>query len=380
MHNQGVSLYVGRKAGAGQSLGWCLRSYLPALLIFFITLCLAFALVFVYSVSAATEDVLRYLGSGDVTVYGEVPAGYLPPDAEVYAVSTSGGVAYSADGTALLGIKSVSPDYFFEERRDRMDLELAENTTTLDGIIISRKTASELGVSLSDRIAVMMYEEENDRARPFYLLVEGLYSSGYDEFDSVQAYTTAGLSSAEESYEIFTSADADKLAEELRSAGYAARSSRELYSSIWSNIELSVSLLSIIVIFVAVLAGFFAISISAVYIERDRRDIASLMLIGFSRSDVVRCYRRITIAAVAVSAFLGMLLGVILSYFTAPILSSLDTVKYPALGNYVLSFSVHVPVLMLLCLYLSLVLASYISLRMTLSRYIFSSLKEALVS
>lgn len=380
MPNRGVSLYVRRKAGAGQSASWCLRSYLPAMLIFFITLALAFALVFVYSVSDATEDVLRYLGSGDVTAYTRIPSAELPPDARVYTVSTSGGVAYSADGTALLSIKSVEPDYFFDERRERMDLELVENTTTLGGVIISRQIASELGVSLADRIAVMMYEEEYSRARPFYLFVEGIYSSGYAEFDSIQAYTTSALSSAGESYEIFSSADSEELALELRSKGYSVRSSRELYSSIWGNIELSVSLLSVIVVFVAVLAGFFAISISAVYIERDSRDIASLMLVGFSRSSIVSCYRRITIAAVAISAALGMIAGVLLSYLTAPILSSLDTVKYPALGNYVLSFSVHVPSAMLLCLYAALILASYISLKITLSRYIFSSLKEALVS
>lgn len=380
MPKMGISLYVRRKSGLGQSLHWCLRSYLPSLLIFFITLALAFALVFVYSVSDATEEVLRYLGSGDVAVYEEVPQSYLPSDAKLYKVASSGGVAYSADNTALLGIRSVSSDYFFEERRERMKLELADNTTTLGGIIISRETADELGVTLLDRIAVMMYEEENGRARPYYLLVEGLYSSGYSEFDSVQAYTTSALSSSSVSYEIFTEADASELALKLRSAGYAAQSSRELYSSIWSNIELSVSLLSVIVIFVAVLAGFFAISISAVYIERDSRDIASLMLVGFSKSDIVCCYRRITITAVAVSALLGMAAGVLLSYGTAPLLSSLDTVKYPALGNYVLSFSVHVPLVMLICLYLSLLLASYISLKVTLSRYVFSSLKEALVS
>lgn len=378
--SSGVSLYVRRKAGAGQSIRWCIRAYLPALLIVFITLALSFALVFVSSISDATRETLRYLGSGDVATYEYIPSTLLPADAAVYETHTSGGVAYSADNTALLSVREVGEDYFFSERRERMKLELIDNDTTLRGIIISKESASKLNVSLGDRIALLMYETERERARPFYLVVEGIYSSGYSEFDSLQAYTFDTLVGGSAIYEIFTSEDADALSAELRSQGYSAESYRTMYAGIWSNIDLSVSLLNIIVIFVAVLAGFFAVSISQVYIERDARDIASLLLVGFSRESVVSIYRRITLVSVALSALIGMVLGVALSFAAAPILSSLDTVKYPALGNYVLSFTVHIPFLMLLVLYAALSAASYISLKITLSRYVFSSLKEALVS
>ena len=379
MLNSGGVLYLKRKAGVSQKGSYILRSYLPALLILFISAALAFALVFVSSVSNATLDILRLLGSGDLVSYEKIDESLLPASAKVFETSTSGAVAYAEAGTALLSVKEVSEEYFFKERSERMKLETAPNTTTLRSLILSAECANKLGVSLGDRVALLMYEPSLNRARPFYMFISGIYSSGYSEFDSVVAYSTSKLSDSALIYEIYTD-NSEEVKTLLEANGYTVKSAKELYSAIWSNVNLSVSLLTIIVIFIALLAGFFAISISQYYIDRDSRDIASLSLIGFSKKSVIAIYRKLTLITVATSAFIGMVIGVLLSFLIAPILSSLDVLKYPALGNYVLSFSVTIPYLTLVLLFLALLLSAYLSLRFTLSRYVFVSLKEALVN
>ena len=114
MLNSGGVLYLKRKAGVSQKGSYILRSYLPALLILFISAALAFALVFVSSVSNATLDILRLLGSGDLVSYEKIDESLLPASAKVFETSTSGAVAYAEEGTALLSVKEVSEEYFLK--------------------------------------------------------------------------------------------------------------------------------------------------------------------------------------------------------------------------------------------------------------------------
>lgn len=380
MLSEALSLYVGRKVGRGQRAGWILRSYLPSLLILFITMALVFALIFVSSISSATDEVLQLLGYGSVMVQSEVDPTLLPSDAELFESSSSSALASSSSGTALLSLKGVSEDYFTASKAELIRLRLVENETTLKWIILSSLTASKLELSPGDRLTLLVYDEEIGRARPVYLFVRGTYSSGYSEFDSTLAYVDSSVTSGPVVYEILTESDSDELASRLREEGYNARSYREIYPSIWHNINLSVALLDVIVVFVALLAGFFAISISAEYIDRDSRDIAAMMISGCASSDIVTCYRRITLLVTLIAASLGAILGVILSYAVMPLISSLDPAEYPALQNYVLSFKVTIPLPLILLLLCALLLSASISLRVSLKRYVSSSLSRALAS
>lgn len=377
---EALKLYVRRKIGAGQRAGWIIRSYLPSLLILFITMALVFALIFVSSISAATDEALQLLGYGSVLVQSEVEPSLLPSDAEVFTSRSASALASSEEDVALLSLKGVDEGYFTEEKSRFLRLSLIENDTTLKSIILSSLTASSLGVAPGDRLTLLIYDEELGRARPVYLFVSGTYSSGYAEFDSALAYTDSSVTSGPVVYEILTKSDPDALASELRSAGYNARSYREIYPALWQNINLSVALLDVIVVFVALLAGFFAISISAEYIDRDSRDIASMMISGCSSADIVTCYRRITLYVTLISSLIGALLGIVLSYVVMPIISSLDPSRYPALQNYVLSFKVTLPLPLIILLLAALLLSAYVSLRISLRRYVSASLSRALVS
>ncbi len=380
MSKEAIRLYSKRKAGRGQSFTWLMKSYLPSLLIFFITLTLSFALIFVSSMSKAIDRTLQLLGSGTAVSYSPVELSQLPPASSVSKVETTGALAYSQSQNTLVNVKGVESAYFTSEKEDILKMRRCENDTSLRGVILSELIASKLEVTLGDRIAMLLYDKSLDRTRPVYLFIEGIYSSGYNEFDEALVFTDIEVVDGITSYEILSSLPEEELLAALADEGISAISYKDLYHSIYENIRLSVSLLDLIVVFVALLAGFFALSVSIEYVQRDKKDIAGMLLIGFSREDVVKSYIRITMSAVVTSVILALLGGIGLSYLIQPVLSSLDVVAFPALQNYVISFEVSIPFGMLILLLSATCLTSYISLHLSLRKYVFSSLKEALVS
>ncbi len=380
MSKEAIRLYSKRKAGRGQSFTWLMKSYLPSLLIFFITLTLSFALIFVSSMSKAIDRTLQLLGSGTAVSYSPVELSQLPQASSVSKVETTGALAYSQSQNTLVNVKGVESAYFTSEKEDILKMRRCENDTSLRGVILSELIASKLEVTLGDRVAMLLYDKSLDRTRPVYLFIEGIYSSGYNEFDESLVFTDIEVVDGITSYEILSSLPEEDLLDALADEGISAIGYKDLYHSIYENIRLSVSLLDLIVVFVALLAGFFALSVSIEYVQRDKKDIAGMLLIGFSREDVVKSYIRITMSAVVTSVVLALLGGIGFSYLIQPVLSSLDVVAFPALQNYVISFEVSIPFGMLILLLSATCLTSYISLHLSLRKYVFSSLKEALVS
>ncbi len=380
MSREAIKLYSERKEGRGQSFTWLLKSYLPSLLIFFITLVLVFALIFVSSMSKAIDRTLQLLGSGSAVSYSHVDSALLPFGTVVSEVESTGALVYSKNHNTLVNVKGIDSGYFTAEKEDVLKMNWCENDTTLKGVVLSQLIASRLEVGLGDRVAMLLYDRSLDRTRPVYLFIEGIYSSGYNEFDESLVFTDIELVDGIVSYEILSSLPTDELLTLLEESGVEAISYKELYRSIYDNINLSVSMLNLIVVFVALLSGFFALSVSIEYVQRDKKDIAGMLLIGFSREDVLRSYIRITMSAVFAAVVLALLGGIGLSYLVQPVLSSLDVISFPALQNYVLSFEVSIPFGMLLLLVASTCLTSYLSLRFSLKKYVFTSLKEALVS
>ncbi|MBR1918119.1 MAG: hypothetical protein IJ831_00675 [Spirochaetales bacterium] len=375
--NEALRLYIGRKIGRGQSRAWVLRSYLSSLLVLLVASALSFVLVFVASMTSAIDSTLQRLGSGSIAVHEEIPENLLAPDATICRTETSGGLLYSEDRSILVYVKGVEEDYLEKNLFSRLHLESVENTTSLKGIRISRIMASRLGVQPGDRLTLMLYDSRVNRVRPVLLFLEGTYSSGYNEFDEKLAYTSIDVTDGPTIYEVRCS-DVEENLEALRARGIECESYRTLFRTVYENLEVSRRLLSLIAVLVAVLAGFFSVSVAGEYIERDRREIAGMLLLGVERRSLVKAYRLITIASVGISALMGEALGVLLSFLVSPILSSLDITKYPSLQNYVIDFSVKVPFATLVLLFSAMVLSSYISLRVSLKRSVFSSLASAL--
>ena len=375
--NEALKLYTERKIGKGQGISWCLRSYLSCFLVLLVSAALAFVLVFVASMASAIDSTLQRLGSGSIAVYDEIPANLLTGDATVSRTETAGGLLYSADKSILVYVKGVEEGYLERNLSSRFHLESVENTTTLKGIRISRIMASRLGVVPGDKLTLMLYDSSVGRVRPVLLFLEGTYSSGYNEFDDALAYTSIDVTDGPVVYEVRCS-DVDENLKVLNDSNIRCESYRVLYRDVYENLDVSRRLLSLIAVLVAILAGFFAISVAGEYIERDRREIAGMLLLGVERRSLVSAYRRITIVSVGISAFIGEAVGVLLSFLVSPVLSAIDITKYPSLQNYVIDFAVEVPVSTLILLFLALVLSSYLSLRISLKRTVFSSLASAL--
>ncbi|MDY4067237.1 ABC transporter permease [Bullifex sp.] len=375
--NEASKSYCERKTGRNQSLSWIIKSYLPSLLIVFIMVVLVFALIFVSSMSKAIEDTLVYLGSGNITAYSSLEDIVFKEDEKVFEVSSASAMIASSSSTALINLKGVGSDYFFEEKVDKLNLETVENNTTLNSVYLSKTIANSLSVSLGDKVSVLIFDKEEGRARPVYCFISGLYHSGYGEFDSHLAFAPRKMVDGNISYEIYTSRE-DEVLKQIKECGIKAASYKTIYYSIYENIIRSVSLLDAIVILVGILAGFFSISISSEYVERDRRDIAGILLLGVKKDEVINAYRKITINVVNIALVVGCVLGIALSYLIIPLLSSLDSTKYPFLSNYVLSFNVSIPITTILLLCGALILSSVISLRFSLKKMIFSDIKAAL--
>ena len=373
--NEALRLYVERKIGKGQKISWCLKSYLSCLLVLLVSASLAFTLCFVSSMTKAIDSTLQSLGSGSIAVYDTLPD--VEIEGSVKKTERAGGLLYSKDKSQIVYIKGTEEDYFTPDISSFIKLESVENDTGLKGIRISRIMASRLGAHLGDKLTIMLYDTALGRVRPVLVFLEGTYSSGYNEFDSNLAYTSIDVTDGQIVYEIRCE-DVDKTLSKLLSEGADAVSYKSLYRSIYNNLATSKDLLLVITILVAFLAGFFSISVSYEYIERDRRDIGGLLMLGFEKRSIIASYRYITLISVGISALVGEVVGILLSFLVSPILSSLDITRYPVLQNYVLSFEIVIPFKTLSLLFIALILSSYLSLRFALTRRVFSSLSSAL--
>lgn len=380
MKNEALSLYVKRKSGKGQKASWKIRALLSTLLLLAVTMVLSFAIVFISSMACALDDVLQLLGSGSLVCYDEPDNDDLLQGVFVNEVRTAQALCCSLDENALVTVKGVGEDYFFKERAESLNLSFHDNPTTLEGIIISRILADRLSVGEGDRVALMIYDSTAGRMRPVYMYIEGTYSTGYSEFDSSLVFTSEDIAGSERMWEIYTQGDVSELENELVSRGYNVVSYQKLYRSIYSNINNSVDILNAIVTLIAFLAGFFSISVSAEYIERDKRDIALMMLGGCSSQDMASCYMRITIRRVAYALVSGLLLGTGAAAVFIPFLSTVDVSKYPFMQSYVTSFSIHIPFGMLCTLIVALFSSSFISLLVSLRKGTGASIRGALVS
>ena len=192
--------------------------------------------------------------------------------------------------------------------------------------------------------------------------------------------TSEDLAGGTRQWEIYTASDASSLENDLVSRGYNVVGYQRIYASIYSNIKTSVTLLSAVVTLLAFLAGFFSISVSAEYIERDKRDIALMMLSGSSSRDMAGCYMMITVRRVLYALLSGLAVGIAAALLFIPFLSGVNVQDYPFLQSYVTDFPIRIPYVMLLAVFIALLLSSCLSLFISLRKGTGASVKGDLVS
>ncbi len=369
MKNECERLYRGRKSGKGMSLRYKLGHFLPSLLVFLIVLTLTFVMVFMSSMTGAIERMIVLLGCGSVTTDTPIDvSGY--KNARIDEVKEGDGILYASSGKSLVHLKGVDiSGYFSGERETGMKLTLTEESYRNE-IITSSTLASALSLEIGDQMTLLLYEKEKGRARPLLMTVKGIYSSGYAQLDRYLGFVDISLVDGDSSYEILLDRNEDIQAflSSLWKEGIYGESYRTKYSALCTNVDQSVMILTVILIFVALLASFFSADIAHVYTSRDRKDIASLRLLGLTEKSVRGIYRRMTLESLTVSSLLGTAAGLLLS-LSSPSLISFVARKEPGLVEYYISsFTLSVPYKSLILMLVLMVLCSSVTLRIELWR------------
>ena len=369
MKNEGGRLYTERKCGRGMKTRYIFSHYAPSLIVFLIVMTLVFVMVFISSMTGAIERMIVLLGCGSFTTEENIDVSEYD-GARIDEVKEGDGILYSSGGKSLVHLKGVDlEEYFSGERSEGMKLEKTDEEYRNE-IIVSSTLASALSLSIGDRLTLLLYEKDEGRARPVLMTVKGIYSSGYAQLDKYLAFVDISLTDSYSVYEILLerNTDVESVVESLWKEGIWAQSYREKYSSLCTNVDQSIMILYVILIFVALLAAFFSADIAHVYTSRDRRDIASLRLMGMRESEVRRIYRRMTLVSVSVSSLLGTVCGILLSFLSPSLISFVAKKEPEIVEYYISSFTLSVPVSSIILMLLLMILCSSLTLRIELYR------------
>ena len=367
MKSDGERLYIGRKRGRGMGVKWTLSSLLPALLIFLITAVLVFAMVFISSMTTAIDRMIIMLGSSSIVTGEEVDVSSWS-GASINKTREGEGVVFTEEGKSIIRLKGVYESYLQGEREEALKI-VRSGEEVKNAIIVSTTLARKLNLELGSSMTMMLYEKEKNRTRPILMTVTGIFDSGYAQLDRYLAYVDFSLLDGEEEWEILLDQkdDLEKRCQELDELGISYKTYREKYSALYLNVRQSVSILYLILAFVALLAAFFSTDIVSVYLSRDRQDIAALRLLGMEEKRIRRIYLSLSLFAVAVSALGGTVLGLLLGLLSPSLIRIVASSNPGLVEYYISSFSVTVPTMELLLMVLAMVVLSAITLFISLS-------------
>ena len=367
MKSDGERLYIGRKRGRGMGFKWTLSSLLPALLIFLITAVLVFAMVFISSMTTAIDRMIIMLGSSSIVTGEEVDVSSWS-GASINKTREGEGVVFTEEGKSIIRLKGVNESYLQGEREEALKI-VRSGEEVKNAIIVSTTLARKLNLELGSSMTMMLYEKEKNRTRPILMTVTGIFDSGYAQLDRYLAYVDFSLLDGEEEWEILLDQkdDLEKRCQELEELGIPYKTYREKYSALYLNVRQSVSILYLILAFVALLAAFFSTDIVSVYLSRDRQDIAALRLLGMEEKRIRRIYLSLSLFAVAVSALGGTVLGLLLGLLSPSLIRIVASSNPGLVEYYISSFSVTVPTMELLLMVLAMVVLSAITLFISLS-------------
>ena len=367
MKSDGERLYIGRKRGRGMGVKWTLSSLLPALLIFLITAVLVFAMVFISSMTTAIDRMIIMLGSSSIVTGEEVDVSSWS-GASINKTREGEGVVFTEEGKSIIRLKGVNESYLQGEREEALKI-VRSGEEVKNAIIVSTTLARKLNLELGSSMTMMLYEKEKNRTRPILMTVTGIFDSGYAQLDRYLAYVDFSLLDGEEEWEILIDQkdDLEKRCQELDELGISYKTYREKYSALYLNVRQSVSILYLILAFVALLAAFFSTDIVSVYLSRDRQDIAALRLLGMEEKRIRRIYLSLSLFAVAVSALGGTVLGLLLGLLSPSLIRIVASSNPGLVEYYISSFSVTVPTMELLLMVLAMVVLSALTLFISLS-------------
>ena len=362
-------LWIGRKCGRGMGGKYVISSFLPLLVIMLITAALTFSVIFITSLSARIDRMLAVLGSGSIFSYQMIDPSLLPSGAEAGPVAVSEALVYAASGERAVQVKGVESGYFSGMRGAELSVP-AGRTDGMNPLVVSSALADELGLNAGDRMTMLLYDRSENRTRPYLVTVSAIFPSVYPQLDSRLVYAPLSLFGSADGMEVLLpeTSDVHAAAASLREEGYAVYTCRELNRQAYENIESSLGVLYVIFALVAVLAAYFSSDAAEYYVDRDRKDIAELLMLGLSRKRILGIYSLVTLMHVTAALLAGAVLGTALSLLAPSVIAAVSEHEPAFLEYYVRSFSVTIPVFRIFLMLLSSLAVSAFSVHLFLRR------------
>ena len=295
-------------------------------------------------------------------------------------VTTGYALMYSSTNTCSIMIKGVDEQYFNQQRMSQIKIETSntDSKSNVKGICISKTTAKKLGVTIGDRVALMVVPDNPDKVlRPVLVRIDGLFSSGYDQLDQYIAFLdieyakTLYSMSSSTSYEILIK---DQYVEDLRALEpIVGRNFNISYwdqnnVSVYENFITSKQMILIILILIVCVAAFYTASVAQQMIQDDINEIAIAKLIGAS-DKLVKNTAFISIYTVTIAGMLlGIVFGIIIGINLGPILTWLSSLGIESFTYYLLDFKITIPWLRILIIGSCLLIVSLVAIKLALRK------------
>ncbi|MDD7201984.1 MAG: FtsX-like permease family protein [Sphaerochaetaceae bacterium] len=323
-------------------------------LLLLISLLVSYGLVFVNSMVEGIQQRYVMLGDGEITVQGAYPEGE--------QVILASALIYGSSSVRPIALKGVGDSYFSAGRRAALrSLSRLEEQDT-HSVTLGRTLANELDLKLGDKALVVI--AIGDSFRPMLCKVGGIYDSGYAELDANLAFLP---SKALEPYgfpvqtELVVGKGLEQSLRQIREEGYSARAWYEEEDDLVENLVTSRKLILVIFCVIILLGAYFASEFASVLVYDRRRDIALLSLLGSTRRSITRAFIRGICLLESMAVFLGLVLGILLSFLSRPLLGAISDYGFPSLTYYLLTFTIRIPLGQLALVALLLLVASVVS-------------------
>lgn len=323
-------------------------------LLLLISLLVSYGLVFVNSMVEGIQQRYVMLGDGEITIQGAYPEGE--------QVVLASALIYGTDAVKPIALKGVGAGYFSDERKAALRSLSFAGEQDAHSVTLGRTLATELGLRLGDRALVVIAFE--DSFRPVLCKVGGIYDSGYAELDANLAFLP---SKALDPYgfpvqtELVVGKGLEQTLDRIRKEGYSARAWYEEEDDLVENLVTSRKLILVVFCVIILLAAYFASEFASVLIYDRRRDIALLSLLGSTHRSIMKAFIRGICILESAAVFLGLVLGIAVSFLSRPLLGAVADYGFPSLTYYLLTFTIKVPFGQLVLVTLFLLAASVVS-------------------
>ena len=330
---------------------------------------LSFSLIFVHSMAAGIADKYAYIGSGHLTISGA----YAGENA--FPVRKSSALLYGSKKTVPLLVKGVGDDYFTAQRRKELSLAEQDGSILADDgggkprLAISERLASSLSLAVGDN-ALLVFPVDGS-FKPVLCTVGVLFASGYAELDDSLVFCPLSLLQrfdAPLETEVLVDGNVSEAKQRLLQEGYNVSAWYEDNSDIADNLRTSQNVVTGVFFAIAFLAAYFISEFSSTMVTDKKREIATIKLMGMKDKEIRRVFFRAIFRISVGAVFIGVALGIILSYVSLPILGFFAKSGFAAFSYYLLSFPIRIPVVRILLVIAFLFVLSMISAAVSLDR------------